>query len=80
MEAMAWGKPVISTRHAGIPELVGNILIEENNTDELMKAIEYLADNKHLWREMGDDNTKIISKSYSSANVNILSDIFNAVA
>ena len=34
MEAMAYGLPVVATRHAGIPELVSEILVEEGDIRE----------------------------------------------
>lgn len=76
MEAMSCGKPVISTRHSGIPELVKEILVEENNVDELAKAIELLADNPNLRRKLGERNRKIIEEKYSKNNVLKLRDIF----
>ena len=64
MEAMAWGKPVITTRHAGIPELVDEILVEERNVKQLKEAIEYLLDNPEkrigTWgKEQRDNITKL---------------------
>ena len=56
MEAMAWGKPVIATRHAGNPELVEDILIEERNVEELRNAIKYLLENPEKWSAMGKKN------------------------
>ncbi len=76
MEAMAWGKPVISTRHAGIPELVEEFLVEEKNTVQLKEAIEFLLDNPGKWKEMGKKNKAIIEKKYSKENVNILANYF----
>lgn len=76
MEAMAWGKPVISTRHAGIPELVDKVLIDERNTEQLKDALNYLLDNPDKWEEMGRRNKAIIAEKYSTANINILIDIF----
>jgi len=76
MEAMSYGKPVISTRHAGIPELVEEILVEENNVDELAKAIELLVDNPDLRRKLGERNRKIIEEKYSKKNVTKLRNIF----
>jgi len=76
MEAMAFEKPVISTRHAGIPELVEEILIEENDVEGLAKAIELLADNPELRRKLGERNRKIIEERYSKKNVMKLRDIF----
>jgi glycosyltransferase involved in cell wall biosynthesis len=80
MEAMAWGKPVISTYHAGIPELVEEVLVKENDVDELKEAIEYLLDHPEKWAEMGKRNQEIIRKKYTPENVKILSDIFNRLS
>lgn len=47
MEAISYGKPVISTNVSGIPEICVNnydgLLIQEKNTKELIEAIEKLA-------------------------------------
>ncbi|WP_040206769.1 glycosyltransferase [Neobacillus jeddahensis] len=52
-EAMATGVPVVSTFHAGIPELITHnqegYLVPENNVDELSAAIEYMLTNRQLW-------------------------------
>ncbi|MFJ7470101.1 glycosyltransferase [Peribacillus frigoritolerans] len=52
-EAMAIGVPVISTNHAGIPELITNnkegVLVQENNVDELADALEYMLSNREIW-------------------------------
>lgn len=52
-EAMATGIPVISTTHAGIPELVTNnkdgILVKEGNANQLVEAIEFMVENRSLW-------------------------------
>lgn len=52
-EAMALGVPVISTNHAGIPELITHnqegILVQENNVDELAAALEFMLMNRNLW-------------------------------
>jgi len=77
MEAMSYGKPVISTRHAGIPEIVEMILVEENNIEELAKAIELLADNPELRRKLGDRNREIIEEKYSKKNAMKLNEIFH---
>lgn len=75
MEAMAWGKPVISTKHAGIPELVEDILVEEKNSDELKEAIEYMLKNPEIREHQGEKNKQIILKNYSKQNVQTLSDV-----
>lgn len=76
MEAMSYGKPVISTRHAGIPELVEEILVKENNVEELAKAIELLVDNPDLRKKLGTKNREIIEEKYSKENVMKLKEIF----
>lgn len=54
-EAMALGIPVISTNHAGIPELITHgregILVQENNVDQLAEAIEYMFENREQWEK-----------------------------
>ena len=77
MEAMAWGKPVISTKHAGIPELVKEILVEERDVEGLKKAIENLLDHPEEWEDMGEKNQEIINNKYTKDNVNKLASIFN---
>lgn len=76
MEAMAHRKPVISTRHAGIPELLPEILVEENDVDGLAKAIAFLADNPEVRKEMGERNYRIIKRDFSDAAVLELKSIF----
>ncbi|GAM15533.1 glycosyl transferase, group 1 [Mesobacillus selenatarsenatis SF-1] len=52
-EAMALGVPVVSTYHAGIPELITHnkegILAQENNVDELADALEYMLNTRKHW-------------------------------
>jgi len=77
MEAMAWGKPVIATKHAGNPELVEKFLVKEKNIDELSKELVYLLDNKDKWQEFGKENQEIIKKKYSKSNIDKLVKIIN---
>ena len=79
MEAMAWGKPVIATKHAGNPELVEEILVEEMDVEGLKNAIIYLLDNKDKWKKMGNRNKEIIAEKYTKNNVKKLVDIFNSL-
>ena len=75
MEAMSYSKPVISTKHTGIPELLPDILIEENDYKALAEGIMRLKDDPELRKKMGLRNRKIIEDSYSSANIKSLADI-----
>jgi colanic acid/amylovoran biosynthesis glycosyltransferase len=56
-EAMATGMPVISTTHAGIPELVKNkisgLLVPERSVNDLAQAMIWLADHPDRWSVMG---------------------------
>lgn len=76
MEAMSWRKPVITTRHVGIPELVSEILVDENDVDGLAEAIAHLADSPSLRAEMGERNYRIVKNEYSEAAVLALRDVF----
>ncbi|EHJ58162.1 glycosyltransferase [Novosphingobium pentaromativorans] len=57
MEAMAMGKPVISTRHSGIPELVADgvngLLADENDPAGIADAMERLAEDAGLRQRLG---------------------------
>ena len=69
MEAMSYEKPVVATTHTGIPELVPDILVPENDACKLAQAIGRLADDRELRRTMGERNRKIVSQQYSADNV-----------
>lgn len=76
MEAMSHGKPVISTTHAGIPELVPEVLVPENDPDALADAIAYLADNPDVRAEQGRRNREIIRREFSDSAVLRLAEVF----
>jgi glycosyltransferase involved in cell wall biosynthesis len=76
IEAMAYGKPVISTRLAGIPELVEQVLVEEGDVESLARAIKSLADDPVLRRSLGARNLAIVSDRYSRQNVSMMRDTF----
>ena len=71
MEAMKWGKPVVSTNHAGIPELVDNYLVEENNVDELQQTLNFLLDNPDNYSKWGNLNQKKVNEKFTESNINI---------
>lgn len=57
LEAMAAGLPIVSTRHAGIPEAVADgesgVLVEEGDTVAMAAAIKKLASEANLRSDMG---------------------------
>ncbi len=77
MEAMSRSKPVISTRHAGIPELVEDILVDEADSDALSQAIAKLADDAQLREKLGCRNAEIIQAGFSSDAALQLGELFH---
>ena len=65
---MAFGKPVVSTYHAGIPEVVDALLVEENNVEQLAAALTQLCDDITLRRQLGDHNRTIAERLFAPAN------------
>lgn len=72
LEAMAAGKPIVSTHVGGIPELVKdgrNGLLVKLNPDELADAIEFLLDNDDVRNKFGLNNSQdIVVRSWKNAS------------
>ena len=72
MEAMICGLPVVSTYHAGIPELIQDgvtgYLAPQKNVSELVKKITLLIENQDLCIKMGKKAHEYIEKEH---NMNI---------
>jgi glycosyltransferase involved in cell wall biosynthesis len=70
-EAMATGMPVISTYHAGIPELVENkksgLLVKERDIKALAKSIVWMAEHPAKWRAFGKRGRKKIVRDFNLA-------------
>lgn len=71
MDAQAAGVPVVSTKHAGIPEVVldsrSGILVEERDIKALTRAIENILGNPELARQMGREGRRYVEKEYNIA-------------
>jgi colanic acid/amylovoran biosynthesis glycosyltransferase len=67
-EAMAFGKPVITTRHVEIPSIIDSILVDENDVDALAKAILQAYESETLRSELGEKNRRIAEKFFSARN------------
>ena len=69
LEAMALALPVISTRHAGIPEAVAQgetgLLVEEGDVDGMAQAIVELGSNPPLALRMGRAGWQGVRESFS---------------
>ncbi|GAX92000.1 glycosyltransferase [Effusibacillus lacus] len=70
-EAMATGMPVISTKHAGIPELVrdgkSGFLVDEKDSKKLAERILDLIRNPDLWIKMGKKGRDTVKRKFNSA-------------
>jgi colanic acid/amylovoran biosynthesis glycosyltransferase len=68
-EAMATGLPVVSTFHAGIPELVINnetgFLVEEKDIDALTEKLNCLIEHPELREKMGKRGRKVIEEKFN---------------
>lgn len=74
MEAMAIGIPVVSTFHSGIPELVKNgqngFLVEERDSKELAKKLEFLIKDRGSWEGMGRNGRETVEKRFNLQSLN----------
>lgn len=68
-EAMACGKPVVTTNCSSLPELVENgengFLCEMDNVDDFVEKIKILGDNEELRKKIGKTNREKIFKKFS---------------
>lgn len=69
LEAMACGKPVVSSRCSAIPELVehgqGGLLCEVGSVDQLVSAVENLAQSAETRRRMGEYNRQVVLQRFT---------------
>jgi glycosyltransferase involved in cell wall biosynthesis len=69
VEAMACGKPVVSTRHVEIPAIVEEILVDEKDVDGLAEALLKVYSSQTLRETMGARNRELAQHHFSQANV-----------
>ncbi len=73
MEAMAMELPVVSTKTAGIPELVGDgkegLLVEHSSASELASAIGFLLKNPDVGGNMGKMGREKVNKIFNVADI-----------
>lgn len=79
-EAMAFSKPVITTRHVEIPRVVEQVLVDEQDIDGLAEAIRQVyAMSAEARRQQGARNRELAGQFFPSENaaktVGILSDL-----
>ncbi|MCK5283686.1 MAG: glycosyltransferase family 4 protein [Nanoarchaeota archaeon] len=77
MEAMAFEKPVISTFHAGIPEIVSDeFLVKEKDVKGLASKMREIINLKDKWQMIGKKNREIVLNKFSKKNLANLVRIF----
>lgn len=76
IEAMAYAKPVVSTRHAGIPELVESILVPENDPNALADGLRSYLSNPELRKMDGKRNRERVVKLHGGDNARELLRLF----
>jgi colanic acid/amylovoran biosynthesis glycosyltransferase len=73
LEAQAMGLPVVTTHHAGIPEIVvdgdSGLLVPERDETELEAALTELLRNPDRWAEMGRRGRDLVESTHSIEHV-----------
>lgn len=72
LEAQSYGVPVIGSRSGGIPETfedgVTGILVEEQDIEELSRAIIKLKDNKILQKNLSANTRSFLERRFGYSN------------
>lgn len=79
-EAMAFGKPVISTRHVEIPRILDAVLVDENDVDGLADAIMQVYESNTLRNELGQANRVLAERTFSTRNARQTLTYLNALS
>lgn len=84
IEAMAAGLPVVSTRHAGIPDVViegeTGFLVEEGDIDDMAEQIITLATNRDLAKMFGKRGISVIQEEFTlKKHLEIMQNLINEI-
>jgi colanic acid/amylovoran biosynthesis glycosyltransferase len=70
MEAMAMGVPVVTTRIAGIPELIENghsgVLVAPGRADEIADSLSHLIGDPELRQQLGDNGREAVIQGFDT--------------
>jgi glycosyltransferase involved in cell wall biosynthesis len=69
IEAMACGKPVVTTRHVEIPRIVEQVLVDENDVDGLADALRRVRASAAFRRQLGVRNRELAEQHFQPTNV-----------
>lgn len=79
-EAMAFGKPIISTRHVEIPRVLTEVLVEENDVDALAEAILSVKSDETWRKRMGENNRNLGERLFTTRNAERTAQILTRLA
>lgn len=69
-EAMASGLPVVSTKHAGIPELVrhgkSGFLVNERDSAAMSDSLLWLINNPDQWNKIGKEGRRVVTRLFNT--------------
>ena len=80
IEAMAYGKPVVTTHHTEIPRVVEQIVVKENDAHELAQALQQVYHSATLRRELGLRSRELAEEHFSNRNVADRLSLFRSIA
>ena len=75
-EAMTMGKPVIATRHTGMPEILQESLVDEHDVSGLAAALERLLESAEERRRQGEENRRRANEIYTNEDLGYLKGLF----
>lgn len=83
LEASAAGLPIISTLHAGIPDVIiqnkTGFLVKENDVDMMANFMLQLYENRELAKKMGQFGKEIVNENFSlQIHLNIVENVINS--
>lgn len=80
IEAMAYGKPVVTTHHTEIPRVIDQIVVRENDVYELAEALRRVYHSAPLRRELGKHSRELAEEHFSPRNLEERIELFRAIA
>lgn len=80
IEAMACGKPVITTRHVEIPRIVDQIVVDENDVGALAEALEHLYASPARRDVLGARNRELAEVYFTGRNMDERLGLFEQLA
>lgn len=85
LEASAAGLPVISTKHAGIPDIITNnhsgLLVEEHDVDEMVKQMLHLLESPELAQQLGTNGKNNMKANFTlDRHIKVLNELLNRAA